>query len=74
MRLRTRFFTLFLFVSLAIFTSVVSPGSKADEEIELDSCTDRCDRNYIACCKQHGGGQCPMSCQNEQIACYSKCN
>lgn len=70
MRLRMRLIVLFFILILAMFTT----GTKADIEIELSACTDRCDRNYIACCQQAGGGNCPPSCANEQITCYGKCN
>lgn len=70
MRLRIRLIVLLFILSVATFTT----GIKGDEGIELDSCTDRCDRNYIACCQQAGGGNCPKKCGDEQITCYGKCN
>ena len=69
MRLRIRLIVLLFILSLATLTT----ATKADE-FELDSCTDRCDRNYIACCQQAGGGNCPKKCGDEQITCYGKCN
>lgn len=48
MRLRMRLILLFFILILAVFTT----GTKADIKIELSACTDRCDRNYIACCQQ----------------------
>lgn len=70
MRPRIRLVAVLLVLIVATFTV----STKVDMEEEAGSCTDRCDRNYIACCQQSGQNPCPMSCQNEQITCYGKCN
>ena len=70
MRPRIRLGLVLLILIVATFTL----NTKVFMEEEGGSCTDRCDRNYIACCQQSGLNPCPMSCQNEQITCYNKCN
>lgn len=71
MRLTLRLLTLALLLSVATFTSMLSPVSKADFG---SPCTDGCANGYDSCrkdCSQHPA--CGRDCNAEFNACYNKC-
>jgi len=73
-RLAFRFFTLMALLVVLGFGSSLSVSKASDEDPGW--CTDACDTDYTACCRRLQGGSpsCPISCTNDQAACYKKCN
>ena len=66
MRLTLRLFALFVLLSLAGFTNLVSPVSKAS------ACTDGCNNGYWAC-RQNCNGGCAEACYATLTSCLNSC-
>ncbi|MDX6443870.1 MAG: hypothetical protein QOH71_944 [Blastocatellia bacterium] len=70
MRLTLRLLALALLLSVASFTSMLSPVSKADDS----ACTDGCRNGYDSCLRDCPVGQnCSVSCSVKLDTCTSKC-
>jgi hypothetical protein len=72
MRLTLRLLTLAVLLSLAGFTNLVSPVSKADES----TCTDGCDNQYQECLRRCGSPCSPdghLACDIQSDKCVKNC-
>jgi hypothetical protein len=80
MRLTLRLLALALLLSVASFTSLVSPIGRADEGFELIGCTAACDNAETQCylgCGTPGTPayqQCSLGCTTTGLLCRSRCN
>lgn len=73
MRLTLRLLALTVLLSVASFTGLVSPVSKAEDS---SACTDGCINLYTSClhdCGNPGTSRCQLACSIADDKCQAKC-